>query len=297
MSRFGAEYEKIERGGIPSSTEERLAELLGWGGTTSFFSAQAVDVGADAGVHAVGQVVGLSAGYIRSGYVRTTHVGQGRLRVGVPRWREHSGPPASWAQLRGRALGRLTKQAGLLDADAVVGVQAERRFKRLAEPWAGEGEVVFSGTAVRVDRWRSRTEPPVLSLASVPELWAMLRAGVEPAGIAGGFAGVETLPSTATAMAAWGRRRRSPNIEFEDLTKSMYEARRLAIERLLAEAKGLKADGLVGVKLEVDDSLAQVRRVPNLRVTVHVLASAVRRVGAARLDVSPVVSMSGGAGG
>jgi hypothetical protein len=47
-----------------------------------------------------------------------------------------------------------------------------------------------------VRSWRRREAAPVLTLASMQELWAMLRAGIEPAGIAGGFASVETTPGS-----------------------------------------------------------------------------------------------------
>jgi uncharacterized protein YbjQ (UPF0145 family) len=300
---------KATNGELAPRTEARLKELVAWGGSTSFLTPRALSVAEDAGVHPVGQVVGLSAGVLLQGYVRTTHAGQGRLRFGVARWRERSGPLKSWTALRKRALHRLVKQAELLGADAVIGVQAAREVEATAEE-ISQAQVRFVGTAVRIDAWQRRTTPPVLTLASGQELWSMLRAGIEPAGIAGGFARVETLPSAATVVAALSARWRSANVELDDLTKAVYEARRLALERLVSDAGGLKADGLVGVRLELEGVDAPTAtdvptgwcvsarsRLPALKVTVHVLASAVRRVSSSSLQPERVLSVSDGARG
>src|SRR5436190_1909853 len=80
------------------------------------------------------------------------------------------------------------------------------------------------GTAVRLPmEWRDRHAEPLLTLASAQELWALLRAGIEPVGIVGGYAGVETPPGRATALAAVG----TANAELSDLTHAVYEARHL----------------------------------------------------------------------
>src|SRR3954447_10187380 len=121
----GPEFDRIARGDVPSSTEARLKELVGWGGFSSFMGPAALAVSADAGIEPIGQVVGLAVGPIRPGYIRTTRPGQGRRRVGAARWREHTGPVTAWTGLRQRALGRLAQQASTLGANAVIGVVAE----------------------------------------------------------------------------------------------------------------------------------------------------------------------------
>lgn len=285
------EFERIAAGEIPSSCEARLRELVDWGGTSSFFSARELLAGAAAGVHPVAQLVGLSAGYLRTGYVRTTRTGQGRRRLGSARWREHSGPVRSWTSLRQRALARLVAQAELLGADAVVGIVPSRE----AEPRGSElpaAELRFTGTAVRIDGWRARKRPPLLTLASPAEVWAMLRAGVEPAGVAGGFASVETMPGKTTIAALLGRRL-SKNVELEDLTEAMYEARRLALDRLHQDAGRLGADGLLGIRLDLEHDEPSRMAVRHLSVTVHVLATAVRRVNRPPASPSAVVALSG----
>lgn len=287
---LGSEYDRLARGELASTTEARLKELLRWEGYSSFLSPADLAVARDAEIEPVGQVVGLCAGLVTPGYRRTTRPGQGRARVGTPRWRERTGPVTAWSAMRSRALDRLTQQATLIGANAVVGITTERWLDSEDEPEEGgvAAQTQFSGTAVRVRSLRSR-EKPVLTLASAQELWAMLRAGVEPVGIAGGFASVETQPSSETIAASVG----TPNVELEDLTASVYEVRRLAMQRLVAEARGLRPDGLLGVDLDLEGIEPRRSRLPRLTLTVHVLATAVRRAGsAAAASPSAVVGLA-----
>ena len=293
---WGAEFDRIARGELASSTEARLKELVGWGGFSSFMTPAALAIAQDAEIEPVGQVVGLSIGAIRRGYLRTTRRGQGRVRIGVPRWREYTGAQASWTELRRRALARLRQQATMLGANAVVGVSAERELESFDAEGIQTGHMRFFGTAARVRAW-SRDTQPVVTLASPQELWSMLRAGLRPVGIAGGFAAVETLPSTATVFASLARPRRTPNVELPDLTESVYEVRRLAMERLVADARSLEADGLLGVDLKLEGDDVGRSRLPGRTVSVHVLASAVRRTRAAVVGPEPVLTVSDGGSG
>lgn len=290
----GADVDRIARGELASSTEARLQELVGWGGFSSFMTPAALAVCSDAEIEPIGQVIGLAAGAIRLGYIRTTRPGQGRRRLGVPRWLEHTGPLTTWTGLRTRALGRLTQQATMLGADAVVGVGAERLVQAGSGNGGGllNGQLRFAGTAVRLPA-PLRTATPVLTLASAQEVWAMLQSGLQPAGIAGGFACVQTIPGSATVSASYRRWRSArPNVELEDLTAAVYEVRRLAMERLVADARTLQAAGLLGIELNVEAADSEHSRVPNVLLSLHVLASAVRRAGGAGARPATVVAMS-----
>jgi uncharacterized protein YbjQ (UPF0145 family) len=286
---WGTEFERIASGGLASSTEDRLKRLRKWGGSTSFLTPRGMAVGADCGIEPIGQVVGLSIGARIEGWIRTTEPGQGRARPGQPRWRERTGGARSWNMIRQRALDRLSQQAELLGADAVVAVTARRdETETVGEP---KIEYVFTGTAVRVRGWRrARDARPTLTMATADELWSLLRAGVEPAGIAGAFASVETrasLSTISTGMRSWG----TPNVEFPDLTKSFYEARRLAFERLIADAQRLEADGLLGI-----DMVHQERsggRLPSLHIDVHLLATAIKRRDPTGAAPKPVLALGG----
>ena len=302
---WGSQFDRIGAGGLATSTQDRLKELVKWGGFSSFMSPAELAVAAAAEVQPIGQVVGLATGLVLPGHLRTTKPGQGRARVGVARLRERTGPITAWRGMRSRALERLAEQASMLGANAVVGIAAQRRFHVDAATLDGSddrrevseeatGEWRFAGTAVRVGAF-GRNEKPVLTLATAQELWAMLRAGVHPAGIAGGFASVETTLSSATLAA---RSPGAPNAELQDVTETMYEVRRLAMERLVADARGLGADGVVGVDLQLEHGHREPGpRMPSMALAVHVLASAVRRVRPAPLDPRPVVSLADGAHG
>jgi uncharacterized protein YbjQ (UPF0145 family) len=251
------------------STEARLDEFRHRRGVfTSFMAPRALGVAADCGVTPIGQVVGLSMGEAREGSLPSpTRGGQRRSLLGLPRWGESKARVEAWDAVRRRGLERLSAQAELLQANAVVEISARR------EETHGMG-MVFTGTAVRVADWRRpKDAQPVLTLASAPDLWQLLRAGIEPVGIAGAFACVETAASKSTRRATLAR---APNVELRDLTTAVYEARRLAMERLVNDARRLRADGL----LDVD--LAHLHRsegrVPGLQTTVHLLGTAIRRV-------------------
>jgi uncharacterized protein YbjQ (UPF0145 family) len=222
-------------------------------------------VAQDCGVTPVAQVVGLSMGEPREiAALRATGPRQGRWRPGMPRWRENKAEVEAWDAVRRRALERLSEQAKLLRADAVVSISARREHEEAMG-------VVFTGTAVHVaDRRDPKDAKPLLTMASASELWQLLRAGIEPAGIAGAFASVETTRSTATRLARLG-----PNVELSDLTTAVYEARRLAMDRLMSDARRLKADGLLNVDLtHLHDAGG---RQPGVRTTAHLLATAIRR--------------------
>ena len=284
-----AEIDRIAGGGLPNSTEDRLKALQKWKGFTSFLSPAAVAAGADRHLIPIAQVAGLSTGVLRSGVLRTTRPGQGRARLGRPRWRERSGEIQSWDTVRRRALGRLARQAELLGANAVVGLRARRDTPQAV----GEEyfvEYVFTGTAVHVDGLRRpKDSPPLVTLASPQELWRLLRAGVEPAGVAGSFASVHTTVGFSTLKTRW-----APSAELEDLTRSAYEARALALDRLRADARGLGAAGVIGIDMEHQHRSGG--NLPGIEITIHLLATALRKRAGSGLEPEPVMRLRGPGG-
>jgi uncharacterized protein YbjQ (UPF0145 family) len=289
-SRWGPELGPIANGGVPWSTEDRLKELVKWKGFTSFMSPGAVAAAEDLRLTPVAQVVGASGGELRWGVLKTTEPGQGRARLGRPRWRELTGPIRSWDEVRRRALERLRRQAETLGANAVVGLTPKRTDPR---EWRLEEaiEYVFTGTAVRIEGLRRpRDARPLVTLASAQDLWQLLRAGVEPVGVAGSFASVHTTVSASSFGAGVGPARWAPNTELEDLTKSAYETRRLALERLRADAHGLDADGLIGIDIEHQQRSGG--NLPGVEITMHLLATAIRKRGEPIVEPGPVVGLT-----
>src|SRR5689334_20061250 len=232
--------------------------------SSSFFSVPAYAAGVATGVEPLGQVVGISACGLRRGVIRRTR-GQRDRSATTARWRELTGPVQSWNAARRQAIGRLVEQASLLGADAVLGVRVEHREDVAYE--LEYIEIALTGTAVKLGTPRKE---PVVATVSPQELGRLHAAGVDPVGLAGAFASVTVSPSQATrrALIPW---RRAPNQELEDLTIGVYEARRLAMERLRHDAAGYGADGVLGVALS--DSLGERRA---MAVTVHVFGTAVR---------------------
>lgn len=201
---------------------------------------------------------------------------------------ERSGPVSSWATARQRALSRLSQQARLLEADGVLGV-GERRRVRDGDP--AIAEMVFTGTAVRIKQadpaWR---KAPVLGLVSPQEFCVLRRSGVQIAGIAGSYASVEVTTSWDTRRATSRWRWRSASQQLDALTTGVYEARRLAVDRLRSDATALACDGVIGVDLA---NALETRRESFGRtvLTVHLLGTAVRRQSNGRVAPSVALSM------
>ncbi len=79
---------------------------------------------------------------------------------------------------------------------------------------------------------------------SVSEYALLGEAGFEPLGFVVG----STIYHVGMQPGKW-----SQNFELEVLTQAMYNARELAMSRMRAEARQLNADGIVGVKLMIQD--------------------------------------------
>jgi len=77
---------------------------------------------------------------------------------------------------------------------------------------------------------------------SVNEFLLVRKAGFEPVGLCVG----SCIYHLGFQLASWGS-----NVELEQLSLAMYEARALAMERMRLEAQNMGADGIVGVRLTV----------------------------------------------
>ena len=268
-------------GGLPFSAEQRLSELRAAGMTSSFLSVGGEAVAALDGMEAIGQVVGASACRLGVGVVRRTRTGSGRLPGGTTTWREHEGPVRSWSQARERALARLVQQARLLDASAVLGL---RPTYEVGEREPTTAEVVFTGTAVRLATSGKHRADPVLSLVSGQEFCRLRRAGVEVVGVAGSCSAVDLGP--LARLTTWGDRMAAAgSYELKALTLGIYEARRLALRRLRADARKLGASGVIGIDLM--DSLMHHRG----GSVMHMLGTAIRSTNGRGLSPELVLSL------
>jgi uncharacterized protein YbjQ (UPF0145 family) len=299
---WGPEFDRIANGEVPSSTAQRLRELVRWGGSTSFLSPAGLWAADVSGMQPIGQVLGLSAGVLdprlasrARGVPAGFGVQKGELiGTGDGCWREDDQIVREWGTLRQRALARLTKQARTLGAQAVIGIKAQRQMEAIEEGASSNAVVQFTGTAVAVESWRRRENSPVLTLASAQELSVMMRLGIEPVGIVGGFARIELFPGSVTTMNSGSV---GANIELVDLTWSATLAKNRALKRLHIDAASLKASGVVGVDLDLTHTGAARATLPGMVFTAHAIASAIRRGARPALPIRPIVRLSHGGDG
>jgi uncharacterized protein YbjQ (UPF0145 family) len=168
----------------------------------------------------------------------------------------------AWEEARRHAFSRLTDEAALVGAHAVVGV----RLRRGEHDWArGSVDYVVSGTAVRYGEQRPGATP-VLSDLSVQEFWKLRDAGWGPAGL---VAAASVFFISQSRSAKWRRRATfTTNQELEEFSRGFSAARERAISYLRGQARAARADGIVGVTLDHSISRARIRvAIPTVRPT------------------------------
>jgi len=260
-----ASIEQLLRGGLPRRAEERMRATAG-GPFTSDLSVDEFVLAGPVGLRPVAQVMGSSV----------YHVGWQRTPGG---WSWQAGSQEltvlseAWNEARRLAFGRLVREAELVGAHAVVGMQ----LKTGAHDWlAGAVEYVAFGTAVAIDG--AAASRPVLTDLSLQEYWQLRRAGYRPAGLFGA-SGVFYVVSSwgqQRAQSGWGS---WANQELRDFTQGLYDAREVTICRITREARAAGAAGLVGVSLSYDVAEVEVDRGgaqrTDLMVTMHALGTGV----------------------
>ena len=260
--RAAASLRSIEKGGLPITAQERLAKLSA-GGTRFFTSDLTTNeflLARQAGFRPLTQVMGSCFYQVGWQWLPGSSAGWGGgLRTYGTQgetW-ELETETEAWNEARRLALQRLSEEARLAGADAVVGVRLERG----SYDWSGGLlEFVATGTAVRSERF-DLGDTPMLSNLSGQEFAALFLHGWWRAQF--GLGGT-----------------RYQNQEFEDFTRGVYDARSQAMLRVSRQAHELGAHGLLGVQIEhsqrdhdVDQGGGSHRR--DLIFTFHVLATAV----------------------
>lgn len=241
--RCEASIASVRSGGLPLNAQERLQEQSARQSTatalfTSDFSVNELLAVRRSGYEAVGQVMGSSifqmTGPFSSGV-------SGELQFLTQAYND----------VRQRALGRLQQEAVLLGATHVVGV----RLKQSRFAW-GEGllELTAIGTAVR-ESTAKRSKTPALSALSGTELWTLHQAGYSPVGLVVGncaYYGVGTQMPSITVPSRPGAYGWGESQERRDYTQAVYGARAQAMGRMEQQARELRAEGVVGVTVEVE---------------------------------------------
>lgn len=263
---------RIEAGGLPLAAEERLRQLASAEGGPDLFSSdlsvQEFSLLAGFGVRPLTQVMGSSI----------YNVGWQPVYFNVPT--EVSVLSGAFNECRRLALGRLTGEAQLAAADAVVGVKVEQG----SHDWAsGAIEFIAVGTAVRLpSHMRHPDGATVLTDLTGQQFVQLCKAGVRPVGIAA-HTSVHYVPATwqtqQATTAGWGGASWT-NQELGDFTQGVYAAREKAVGAAASQARRLGADGLVGVQIDEHTRTHKVNRgmyeSEDLEVTFHVMGTAVR---------------------
>jgi len=228
--------------GVPQDAIARLAELRpGHAGSifTSDLSVNEFLLVREAGFRPLGLVLGSSI----------YHVG---LQIG--RWGKNQELDVlSQAMYHARelAMTRMEAEASQLGADGIVGVRLDVEMKEFGNDIA---EFIAVGTAVKaepgaggggVKEWRNVKKQPFTSDLSGQDFWTLIRAGYAPLGMVMGSCVYHIAHQRlAGKIGNIGR-----NVELEQFTQALYDARELAMSRMQAEAEELKAEGIVGVQL------------------------------------------------
>jgi len=144
------------------------------------------------------------------------------------------------------AMSRMRAEASAMNADGIVGVKLT--IKRLE--WDDQLlEFIAIGTGVvhgmGHQGFRAHDGGPFTSDLSGQDFWSLLHAGYRP---------VETVMGSCVYHVAHRGMfstiaRAGQNVELENFTAAMYEAREIAIERMQHEAAAAKAEGVVGVDI------------------------------------------------
>jgi uncharacterized protein YbjQ (UPF0145 family) len=144
------------------------------------------------------------------------------------------------------AMARMRAEAQLMSADGIVGVKLT--IKRLEWDehlleFIAIGTGVVHGAGHR--GFRAHDGGPFTSDLSGQDFWSLLHAGYRPVEMVMGSCVYHVAHrGMLSGLATVGR-----NIELENYTSAMYEAREIAVERMQAEALAAKAEGVVGVDI------------------------------------------------
>ena len=148
------------------------------------------------------------------------------------------------------AMSRMEAEASELGADGIVGVRLDVEIKEFGTDIA---EFIAVGTAVKADgadpgrtgTWLNNKGKPFTSDLSGQDFWTLIRAGYAPLDMVMGSCVYHVAHQRLGQVIGNAGR----NVEIEQFTQALYDARELAMSRMQAEAEELDAEGIVAVQL------------------------------------------------
>ena len=143
------------------------------------------------------------------------------------------------------AMTRMQEEADLLGADGIVGVRLTVNRQAFGSNMA---EFLAIGTAIKHDAggdYRTARNKPFTSELSGQEFWTLLRSGYRPVSLVMGNCVYQVRRrGVGQTLGQIGQ-----NVEMDNYTQAIYDARELAISRMQAEAEADGAQGIVNVDL------------------------------------------------
>ena len=234
MTQEPEPYDPTSTAGVPEHGVERLERMRDRSFFTSDLSVNEFLLVKAAGFEPLGLVVGSSI----------YHIG---FQVGA--WTQNQEMDVltqAMYHARELAMTRMEEEADQLGADGIVAV----RLDVSRQEWGNDlAEFIAIGTAVRHAEGKLHRAPngrPFTSDLSGQDFWTLLRSGYRPAGLVMGTCVYHV------AYRGLGQffRQMGSNVEMENYTQALYDARELAMERMQYEAQQAEAEGIVGVQLK-----------------------------------------------
>jgi uncharacterized protein YbjQ (UPF0145 family) len=228
---------RVTQGGVPLDAVSRLRRMRGEGGAPLFTSDLSVSefvLLEQMGWRPLGLVLGSSI----------YHVG---IQYGnFYQNQELQYLTAAMYEARDLAMSRMEEEADVLGADGIVGVRLEVG----GYAWAENAlEFTAIGTAVKApgeDSWRTRDNKPFTSDFSVQDFYKLVTStGYVPRELVLGNCVYHIAHQGFSQM----MRTLGTNVELQNYTEAIYDARELAMARMQAEAETHGADGIVGMQI------------------------------------------------
>ena len=229
---------RTTQGGVPLDAVSRLRRMRGEGGPPLFTSDLSVSefvLLEQLGWRPLGLVLGSSI----------YHVG---IQYGnFYQNQELQYLSAAMYEARELAMSRMEEEADVLGADGIVGVRLEVG----GYDWAENAlEFTALGTAVKAPgsdgAWRTHDNKPFTSDFSVQDFYKLVGStGYVPRELVLG----NCVYHIAHQGFAQQMRNIGTNVELNNYTEAIYEARELAMSRMQAEAEAHGADGIVGMQI------------------------------------------------
>lgn len=232
-----SDYTPGSQTGLPEAARRRLLDMKGGDGKHSLFTS---DLSVNefllvrhAGFDPLGLVMGSSIYHI------------GFQFSGIYQNQEMEVLTQAMYQARELAMTRMEEEADVLGADGIVGVRLIVSHSGWGENMA---EFMAIGTAIRHregEHYRTVHNRPFTSDLSGQDFWTLLHSGYRPLSLVMGTCVYHIAQQgMLKSLAQMGK-----NVEMQNYTQALYDARELALSRMQSEAESEKADGIVGAQV------------------------------------------------